>query len=88
MVTRKKMKLLKDGIEAIREWFSFVDKRTNVDARIYKKLAAAEKELDITQSEAQIVMRWFLLVPDITKGKIDEAIYKVLEHFIKQEKDD
>lgn len=88
MVTRKKMKLLKNGIEAIREWFSFVDKRSNVDARIYKKLAAAGAELDITQSEAQIVMRWYLLVPDITKGKIDEAVYKILEQFIKQEKDD
>lgn len=86
MVTRKKMKLLKDGIEAICEWFSFVDKRTNVDARIFKKLSA-NKELDISQSEAQIVMRWYLLVPDITKGKIDEAVYKVLEHFIRQEKD-
>lgn len=82
------MKLLKNGIEAIREWFSFVDKRSNVDARIYKKLAAAGAELDITQSEAQIVMRWYLLVPDITKGKIDEAVYKILEQFIKQEKDD
>lgn len=87
MVTRKKMKVLKDGIEAIREWFAFVDKRTTVDARIFKKLSSAEGQLEITQSEAQIIMRWFLLVPNITKGKIDEAVYKMLEHFIKLEKD-
>jgi hypothetical protein len=87
MITRKKLKLLKDGIETVREWFLFVDKRTNVDARIFKKLNTATTELDITQSEAQIIMRWFLLVPDITKGKIDELAYKMLENFIKHEKD-
>lgn len=87
MVTRKKMKLLKDGIETVREWYSFVDKRTNVDARINKKLSTAKSEIEITQTEAQIVMRWYLLVPDVTKGKIDNVIFMALEHFIKQDKE-
>lgn len=81
------MKLLRDGIETVREWYSFVDKRTNVDARISKKLNTTKSELDITQTEAQIVMRWYLLLPDITKGKIDDAVFTLLEHFIKQEKE-
>ena len=87
MVTKKRLKLLKNGIETISEWFSFVDKRTNVDTRIFKKLQGATDELEITQAEAQIMMRWCLLVPTITKGKIDDAAFKMLEHFLKQEKD-
>lgn len=87
MVTRKRLKLLKDGIATIREWYSFVDKRTNVDNRINKKLNTAKGELDITQTEAQIIMRWYLLLPDITKGKIDDLAFVMLEHFIKQDKE-
>jgi hypothetical protein len=88
MVTRKRLKLDKHVNGAVREWFSFVDKRTNVDSRICKKLlATAEADLDITQTEAQILMRWYLLVPTIAKDKIDDAIYSILEQFIKHEKD-
>lgn len=87
MVTRKRLKLLKDGIKTIAEWYTFVDKRTNVDTRIAKKLHAAETELDITQSEAQIFIRWYLLVPTIARDKLDDMAFKMLEHFVKQEKD-
>lgn len=88
MVTRKRLKLDKYVNGAIREWFAFVDKRTNVDSRICKKLIASIKtDLDITQAEAQILMRWYLLIPTIVKDKLDDAIYKALELFIKQEKD-
>jgi hypothetical protein len=88
MVTRKKLKIDKRVNEAVREWFSFVDKRTNVDSRICKKLiTSAKTDLDITQTEAQILMRWYLLVPTVTKGKIDDVIYAALEQFMKQEKD-
>lgn len=88
MVTRKRLKLDKHVNSVVREWFAFVDKRTNVDSRICKKLiASTEADLDITQAEGQILMRWYLLVPTIAKDKLDDAIYRILEHFIKQEKD-
>jgi hypothetical protein len=86
-MTRKKLKVAKKYLVMISEWFSFVDKRTNVDLKFSKKIETAEASLDLTQTEVQIAIRWYLITPEVVKGKLDIAVYKELESFIsKQEK--
>ena len=82
MGIRKKLKIAKKYLVMILEWFTFVDKRTNVDTRLSNKIEATKENLELSQSEVQIAMRWFLLVPDVTKGKLDNAIYKELERVL------
>lgn len=83
----KKLKVAKKYLVMIHEWFSFVDKRTNVDLRLSKKINTTKIGLELTQSEVQIAMRWYLIAPEVVKDKLDTAIFKELENFIsKQEK--
>lgn len=87
MPAGKKLKIVREYLDIVQEWFSFVEKRTNVDTRLHKKISTTKISDDFTQSEVQIIMRWYFVTPTVVRGKIDDIIYKELENFIsKQEK--
>jgi len=87
MASRKKLKIVREYLDIVQEWFSFVEKRTSVDTRLHKKIETTKISSDFTPSEIQIVMRWYYVTPAVVRGKVDDLIYKELENFIsKQEK--
>jgi len=89
----KKLPLDRKECETVHDWFMFVEspQRTNIDTKfsdkIYKNIATMSKKSSyesflISTVEAQIIGRWYLMVPQKLRDNLDDKIYRALERFI------
>lgn len=81
-----RLTLTKKQRETIRDWFSFVDttQRTKIDHMLNIRLdkSLTEKGWSITRSEAQLVSRWWYMIPKIILDDVDNKIFKTMDRFI------
>lgn len=86
----KKLPLDKKECETISDWYMFVEtpQRTNIDDKFNGKVRRAigkkieHNALMISVTEAQIIGRWYLMIPNRICDNLDNKIYKTLERFI------
>ncbi len=91
-----KLRLSYADCEHIRDWFQFVEpqRRTDVDLKLHKRITQlvgvweknhnSEGIMFIRRPEAELVARWFLMVPKIVRGKPDEDTYKTIVGYLSQ----
>lgn len=89
----KKLPLDIKECETVHDWFMFVEspQRTDIDNKfcnkVYKAIGTMIKKNSydsflISIVEAQIIGRWYLMVPQKLRDSLDDKIYRVLERFI------
>lgn len=88
----KKLSLDKKECETVHSWYMFVEppQRTSIDNKFSSKITTAisnlsKKEHDslgVTVVEAQILGRWYLMIPLKIRDNLDNKIYRALERFI------
>lgn len=89
----KKLPLDRKECETVHDWFMFVEspQRTSIDGKFCDKIhrtittMAKKNTYDsflISTIEAQIIGRWYLMVPQKLRDHLDDKIYRALERFI------
>jgi hypothetical protein len=89
----KKLPLDKKECETVHDWFMFVEspQRTSIDTKfcdkIHRTITTMVKKNSydsflISTVEAQIIGRWYLMVPQKLRDNLDDKIYRALERFI------
>src|ERR1700675_2298959 len=91
-----KLRLSYGNCEHIRDWFQFVEskRRTDVDLKLHKRIVQlvglwekknnSEGIMFLRRPEAELVGRWFLMVPKVVRGKPDEETYKTIVGYLSQ----
>ena len=88
----KKLPLDKKECETVSDWYMFVEtpQRTSIDNKFNTKVTRAinkkttHNNILISVTEAQIIGRWYLMIPNRICDNLDNKIYKTLERFIDQ----
>lgn len=89
----KKLPLDRKECETVFDWFLFVEtpQRTNIDCKFCDKISRTMKSMAkkssydaflISSIEAQIIGRWYLMVPTKLRDNLDDKIFRTLERFI------
>lgn len=91
-----KLRLSYADCEHIRDWYQFVElqRRTDVDEKLFKRITQlvgiwqknnnSEGIMFLRRPEAELVGRWFLMVPKIVRGKPDDDSYKIIVGYLSQ----
>lgn len=88
----KRIPLDKKECTTVVDWYMFVEpsQRTAIDNRFLSKMERkipqfSKKKYDsffLTVIEAQIIGRWYLMIPLKIRDNLDNKIYRTLERFI------